>query len=124
MNNIFSDESEAEAYMAFGDLRWPGKLYCPFCRNVNTDYIGCIETRGLFRCASCRHDFSVTTGTPFASLKLPFTKLMAAIRAYQDGVNRHAASKLLGVQYRTTHSLWPRIALFLATTADEIKSDV
>ena len=78
LKTIFS-EGEDAAYRRFRRLRWPdtdGAPVCPVC--------GCLDiydltTRRRFKCAACHHQFSVTSGTIFASRKLSFADLLAAI---------------------------------------------
>ena len=70
---------EAKAYETFCQMRWPetdGEAICPRC--------GCCEaynitTRRKFKCRACYHQFSVTSGTIFASRKMDFVDLLAAI---------------------------------------------
>jgi transposase-like protein len=70
---------EDKAYDTFKRLRWnetEGEPVCPKC--------GCLDhydipTRRKFKCAACHAQFSVTSGTMFASRKLSFTDLLAAI---------------------------------------------
>ena len=70
---------EDAAYRRFRRLRWPdtdGAPVCPVC--------GCLDiydltTRRRFKCAACHHQFSVTSGTIFASRKLSFADLLGAI---------------------------------------------
>lgn len=104
--------SEDEAHTTFCNLRWPeteGEAVCPRC--------GCVEsyniaTRRKFKCVACHHQFSVTSGTIFASRKLSFTDLLAAIVIFVNGAKGIAALQLsrdLDVQYKTafvlTHKL-------------------
>ena len=59
--------TEDQAYETFCQMRWPeteGEAVCPRC--------GCFEvysitTRRRFKCVACHHQFSVTSGTIFAS---------------------------------------------------------
>jgi transposase-like protein len=103
---------EAKAYETFRRLRWPeteGDAVCPKC--------GCCEsydisTRRRFKCVACHAQFSVTSGTIFASRKLSFTDLLAAIVIFVNGAKGVAALQLsrdLDVQYKTafvlTHKL-------------------
>jgi len=103
---------EDAAYATFRQLRWPeteGEAVCPKC--------GCLETynitsRRRFKCAACYAQFSVTSGTIFASRKLSFTDLLAAITIFVNGAKGVAALQLsrdLDVQYKTafvlTHKL-------------------
>lgn len=104
--------TEDEAYMTFCNLRWPeteGEAVCPRC--------GCVEsyniaTRRKFKCVGCHHQFSVTSGTIFASRKMSFTDLLAAIVIFVNGAKGIAALQLsrdLDCQYKTafvlTHKL-------------------
>lgn len=103
---------EEKAYDTFRAMRWPetgGEAVCPRC--------GCVETydikaRRRFECVACRHQFSVTSGTIFASRKMSFTDLLAAIVIFVNGAKGIAALQLsrdLDCQYKTafvlTHKL-------------------
>lgn len=100
--------SDTEAYETFCQLRWPendGEAICPKC--------GCVETynitsRRRFKCVACHHQFSVTSGTIFASRKLSFTDLLAAIVIFVNGAKGVSAlqvSRDLDVQYKTAFVL-------------------
>ncbi|RVT42207.1 IS1595 family transposase [Sphingobium algorifonticola] len=103
---------EDKAYKTFCDMRWPendGEAVCPRC--------GCVEVYGIatrrkFKCVACHHQFSVTSGTIFASRKMSFTDLLAAIVIFVNGAKGIAALQLsrdLDCQYKTafvlTHKL-------------------
>lgn len=103
---------EDQAYRTFCEMRWPeneGEAICPRC--------GCVETynitsRRKFKCVACHHQFSVTSGTIFASRKMSFTDLLAAIVIFVNGAKGVAALQLsrdLDCQYKTafvlTHKL-------------------
>lgn len=103
---------EDKAYQTFCELRWPetdGEAVCPRC--------GCTEsysiaTRRKFKCVACHHQYSVTSGTIFASRKMSFTDLLAAIVIFVNGAKGVAALQLsrdLDCQYKTafvlTHKL-------------------
>ena len=109
---------EDVAYQTFCQMRWPetdGEAVCPRC--------GCTETYGIatrrkFKCAACYHQFSVTSGTIFASRKLSFTDLLAAIVIFVNGAKGVSAlqvSRDLDVQYKTafvlSHKLREAMAL-------------
>jgi len=82
-----------------------GEAVCPRC--------GCTEsysiaTRRKFKCVACHHQFSVTSGTIFASRKLSFTDLLAAIVIFVNGAKGVSAlqvSRDLDVQYKTAFVL-------------------
>ena len=65
-------------------------------------------TRRKFQCIACYHQFSVTSGTIFASRKMSFTDLLAAIVIFVNGAKGYAARHLsrdLNCQFKTAFSL-------------------
>ena len=90
---IFSD-GEAAAYRRFCRLGWPetdGEAICPVC--------GCVDvynlaTRRRFKCAACHRQFSVTSGTIFASRKLWFVDLLGAICLFVNAAKGLSAVQL------------------------------
>lgn len=115
---------EEAAYETFKRLRWRetgGEPVCPKC--------GCLDhydipTRRKFKCAACHAQYSVTSGTIFASRKLAFCDLLAGICIFVNaakGLSALQLSRDLDVQYKTAwvfaHKLREALA---AETADEI----
>jgi transposase-like protein len=109
--------SDDEARAAFKAIRWAsteGEPVCPKC--------GClgaytIATRNLWKCADCYAQFSVTSGTIFASRKLPVRDLLAAIAIFVNGAKGYAALQLsrdLDCQYKTAFVLSHKIREALA----------
>lgn len=99
---------EDAAYRTFCRMRWPendGNAVCPRC--------GCadayaIPTRRKFKCKACHHQFSVTSGTIFASRKMAFVDLLAAILIVVNGAKGVSAVQLsrdLDCQYKTAFVL-------------------
>lgn len=71
-----------------------------------------IATRRKFKCVACHHQFSVTSGTIFASRKLSFTDLLAAIVIFVNGakgISALQASRDLDVQYKTAFVLFHKL---------------
>lgn len=103
---------EDKAYETFKAMRWAdtdGDAVCPRCGCTETYDIA---TRRRFKCVACYHQFSVTSGTIFASRKMSFTDLLAAIVIFVNGAKGIAALQLsrdLDCQYKTafvlTHKL-------------------
>jgi transposase-like protein len=100
--------SEEEARNAFKCIRWAeteGEPYCPRC--------GCFalytyKTRHLWKCKACNHQFSVTSGTIFASRKLAIRDYLLAIAIFVNGAKGHSALQLsrdLDCQYKTAFVL-------------------
>ena len=99
---------EAKAYETFCQMRWPetdGEAICPRCGCCETYSI---TTRRKFKCKACAHQFSVTSGTIFASRKMDFVDLLAAICLLVNaskGISMIQLSRDLGCQYKTAFVL-------------------
>jgi transposase-like protein len=114
---------EEKAFVQFKKLRWPeteGKPICPRCGSFESYDI---TTRRKFKCKACGHQFSVTSGTIFASRKMKFVDLLAAIVILANaakGVSMLQLSRDLDCQYKTAfvlaHKLREAIALEIKGT--------
>src|SRR5271167_3007932 len=90
--------SEDRAYREFTKARWGKKgwpPYCPHCGVVkvyeaNRRLPGGRASR-RFRCSGCREDFTVTSGTIFASHKLSFRQMLGALALAANAVKDEAA---------------------------------
>src|SRR6202161_3072966 len=97
---------DAEAEMMFRSIRWhetEGAPVCPHCGG--TDAYDCRRLKGAprFRCRACGKDFSITSGTLFASHKLPLRCYLAAIAIFCNEVKGKSAlalSRDLNVSYK------------------------
>lgn len=113
---------EAAAHEIFCKMRWPetdGEAICPDCGCCETYKI---TTRRKFKCKACLRQFSVTSGTIFASRKLAFMDLLAAICITVNaakGVSMVQLSRDLDCQYKTAfvlaHKLREAMALEVHT---------
>ncbi|MFY9696073.1 MAG: IS1595 family transposase [Xanthobacteraceae bacterium] len=78
---------------------------CPRC--------GCLDsytykTRKVFRCRGCSHQFTVTSGTIFASRKMPIRDYLLAIAIFVNGAKGHSALQLsrdLDCQWKSAYVL-------------------
>ena len=103
--------TDQEAEMAFRKVRWPdteGAPVCPHCGGL--DAYDCRRANGAprFECRACGKDFSVTSGTLFASHKLPLKSYLAAIAIFCNEVKGKSAlamSRALGLSYKTAFVL-------------------
>jgi transposase-like protein len=115
---------EDKAYETFCRLRWPeteGEAVCPRCGSTVSYEI---KTRRRFKCVACHHQFSVTSGTMFASRKLSFTDLLAAIVIFVNGAKGVSAlqvSRDLDVQYKTAFVLSHKLREAMALEIGEQK---
>jgi transposase-like protein len=109
--------SDAEAAEAFKQIRWSatgGEPNCPRCGCLG---VYAFKTRALFKCKACEHQFSVTSGTIFASRKLPLRTVLLAIAILVNGAKGHSALQLsrdLDVQYKTAFVLSHKLREALA----------
>lgn len=107
LRQIYKAGEEA-AYQTFCEMRWPetnGEAVCPRCGHDETYQI---STRRKFKCKACAHQFSVTSGTIFASRKMDFVGLLAAICIIVNGakgVSMIQLSRDLDCQYKTAFVL-------------------
>lgn len=92
----------------FRKLRWAetnGEPYCPRCGCCALYYI---RVRKLWRCKACDKEFSVTSGTIFASRKLSLQDYLLAIALFVNAANSISALRLsreLQVDYKTAYVL-------------------
>lgn len=100
--------SDDEAYRVFSDLRWEGSGGEPYCPRCGCLKVYEITTRRALKCAACEKQFTVTSGTIFASRKMSYRDLLAAIAIFVNGAKGMSALQLsrdLGVQYKTAFVL-------------------
>lgn len=103
--------TDAEAEQMFREVRWTetqGQAVCPHCGGL--DPYECRRPNGSlrFRCQACAKDFTVTSGTLFASHKLPLRAYLAAIAIFCNevkGKSMLAMSRDLGLSYKAAFVL-------------------
>ena len=103
--------TDAEAEATFRKVRWTetdGEPVCPKCGGLDAyEYLR--ETGALqFECKACKAHFSITSGTLFASHKLPLRIYLAAIAVFINevkGKSMLAMSRDLGLSYKAAFVL-------------------
>jgi transposase-like protein len=114
--------SDEEAHDAFRMIRWAatqGEAVCPRCA-CSVSYK--MTTRKLWKCKACAHQFSVTSGTIFASRKLPIVTYLLAIAIFVNGAKGHSALQLsrdLDVAYQTAFVLAHKLREAMATETND-----
>ena len=121
--------SDDEARDAFRNIRWTetdGTPVCPTC--------GCCEsydlrTRQVYKCKGCAKQFSLTSGTIFASRKLAIRDVLAAIAIFINGAKGYSAlhlSRDLAVDYKTAFVLLHKVreAIQVARSQGALTGDV
>jgi transposase-like protein len=83
--------TEEQCRAAVFNLRWPDGFICPACGNPTHCEI---EGRKVYQCHRCHTQTSLTSGTVFASTKLPLTKWFLAIYLLTQRKNSLSALQL------------------------------
>jgi transposase-like protein len=118
---------DADAEMTFRRIRWAdtdGAPVCPHCGGV--DAYDCRRLKGAprFRCRACVKDFTITSGTLFASHKLPLRAYLAAIAIFCNEVKGKSAlalSRDLNISYKCAFVLLHKLR---EAMAEELKGRV
>jgi len=104
--------SDAEATAAFRAVRFAesgGRPVCPYCA---FDAIYEYRQRAIFKCKRCEKQFSLTSGTPFHSRKMPIGDILLAIFVFTTDANGSAALRLgryINCSYKTAFVLFHKL---------------
>lgn len=115
---------EDGAHAEFCRLRWTeteGKPLCPRCGGVDAY---AIAKRRKFECKVCRHQFSVTSGTIFASRKLSYVDMLAAIVIVVNGAKGVSALQLARDLNHQHKSMWVLVHKLREALAAETEETV
>ena len=102
------------------EMRWPDGVTCPQCQSKS---ISRVEKLHIFDCNSCRHQFSVTSGTMFHDSHLPLRKWFVAIFLIVEskkGMSANQLKRVLGVSYKTAWYLCHRIRAAMTNGTPEL----
>lgn len=103
--------TDGEAEATFRKVRWPqtdGAPICPECGGLDAYEFRRQNGPLRFECRACRKEFSITSGTLFASHKLPLRGYLAAIAVFCNevkGKSMLAMSRDLGLSYKSAFVL-------------------
>jgi transposase-like protein len=113
-NPAFSDEAKARE--ALEAVRWPNGPACPHCGNLDQEKIakgeGEAHRPGLYYCAACNGQFTVTVGTVMERSKIPLSKWLMAMHlmaSSKKGMSAHQIHRMLGVTYKSAWFMCHRI---------------
>jgi hypothetical protein len=118
--------SDQEAYDAFKAIRFSdngGEAFCPKCGSLA---LYNLPRRKMWRCkaAECGCQFSITSGTVFASRKLNVRDILAAIAIFVNGAKGHSALQLsrdLDVQYKTAFVMLHKLREVMSAEQSKVK---
>jgi transposase-like protein len=112
-NPIFTDNAKAREWL---EARvWPNGPMCPHCGATGDDVTslhGKAHRPGLYQCAACREQFTVTVKTVFERSKIPLSKWLAALfllTASKKGVSAHQVHRSLGISYKSSWFMMHRL---------------
>src|SRR5688572_29307523 len=110
----FSDLDAAREWLE--QQRWPNGPVCPHCGNANSEKIKALKGKahrpGLYQCAECREQFTVTVGSVMHRSKLPLTAWVAAIHlmsSSKKGMSAHQMHRMLGIGYEAAWFMCHRL---------------
>jgi len=113
----FSDEDKAREFLE--KQRWPEGPVCPHCGLVGEAYkltprpgTKTHVRKGVWKCASCRKEFTVTVGTIFEDSHIPLHKWLLAYHllcASKKGMSAHQLHRMLGITYKSAWFMAHRI---------------
>lgn len=111
----FEDGDRCREFVAA--LRWPNGVACPRegCGGTEVQFIA---TRGIWRCKTCKRQFSVKVGTIFEDSPIGLDKWLTAlwlITAHKKGISSYQMAKDLGVTQKTAWFMDHRLRLAMRT---------
>ena len=115
--------SDEAAYDLFRRLRWPDSDGAPVCPGCDCHAVYIYRCRRVFECKACHWQFSVTSGTLFASRKLPFQVLLFAIGLFVNaakGISSLQVSRDLNIHAKTAFVLLHKFRCGLMESASAI----
>src|ERR1700726_391382 len=124
--------SDDQAFEAFKAIRWANNDGAPVCPKCGGYVVWEFKARRIFKCKACNGQFSVTSGTIFASRKMAIRDILGAIAIFVNGAKGHSALQLsrdLDCQYKTAFVLAHKIREAIAaekkdeTVSGEVEVD-
>ncbi len=119
-------ECEADAYALLEELRWgKGNVLCPHCGNTKAYFLKpangrsratgpkkTMSQRRVWKCASCRKQFSVLTGTIFHGTKVSiriWLTVMVQMCSAKNGISSREVERMHGVTPETAWFILHRL---------------
>jgi transposase-like protein len=129
----YSDEEEA--YKFLESIRWETGIVCPHCGNNGAEFIepengnrktrtGKVTFRRIWRCESCKKQFSVLVGTIFEDSRIPLSKWLLAVHELnsdKNGISSCELSRKLGITQKSAWFMAQRIRFAMEHTSLEKK---
>lgn len=127
--------TEDQAREMLENIRWNGSPVCPHCNSAEAYKLtpkGDTKTKvrnGVYKCKSCRKQFTVTVGTIFEGSRIKIADWLMAIYlmcSSKKGISAHQLHRTLGVTYKTAWFMAHRIrfAMTQEPLSELIKGEV
>jgi transposase-like protein len=110
---FFSDPDNCLDFMV--QLRWPSGITCPRCGEKEPSFL---TTRRLWKCKSCKKQFSAKVGTIFEDSPIPLEKWLPALWLVvncKNGISSYEMGRALKVSQRSSWFMTHRIRLAMQT---------
>lgn len=111
-------------------LRWPNGAICPRCDATKVYKIAANAVmkvrKGLYKCAACKKQFTVTVGTIFEDSHIALNKWIHAFQlltSSKKGFSAHQLHRTLGIRYPSAWHLMHRIRHVMADEMPEVQFD-
>jgi len=116
--------SDSEVETTFIRLRWSDNNHEPYCPKCGGTIVYRSRRKGSLRwqCKACQKEFSLTSGTLFASRKMPLRSYLLAIAIFVNevkGKSMLAMSRDLGTTYKTSFVLAHKIREAMASEVSQ-----
>ncbi len=113
----FSTPDKARTHLEA--ILWPDGPVCPKCGDTGHAYAlkpkegaKTHARKGVYKCAECRRQFTVTVGTIFEGSHIPLHKWLIAVHlmcASKKGISSHQLHRMLGMKYQSAWFMTHRI---------------
>lgn len=122
----FQSEQVCRDYLS--EIRWKGQPCCPY-KDCKHNHIFKFSNGKVYKCASCKKQFSVRVGTIFEDSKIPLQKWFAClylILSHKKGVSSLQLHRDIGVTQKTAWFMLHRVrhSLGLNTGNDKLSGIV
>ncbi len=109
----FADQDVCNEFVAM--LRWPDGPVCPSCEGREYSYL---STRRLWKCKTCKRQYSVKVGTIFEDSPIKLDQWLAAIWMVansKNGISSHELGRSIGLTQKSAWFVLHRIRLAMQT---------
>src|SRR2546421_4895915 len=114
----FSDLDVCTDFVA--NLRWADGPICPRCGSTEYSYL---KTRRVWKCKSCKKQYSVKLGTIFEDSAIGLDKWLVAIWLIansKNGISSHELARSLGLSQKSGWFVLHRIRLAMRSRTFEM----